>query len=529
MKKIFLFFLFPFLLSAIDVTVKAQGTRPDQLANLQLWIRADSTTLTYADGATIDSVKNLGAVGGWFIQATGANQPLFRSSVSQTEKPGIDFDGSNDNLAMPSSTASFNFLHTSSDNTLIAVFMFDAVSGSQIVYHNHNYSGTGVGSSLLFVNGQVNPNIFNGTANQLPMNIISPETLSVNIVYFATITHDENRNPNWIERIDGVNRHTSEDIFIHSASNATQNFTLGRSALSFNGKLLELFAYNDLKTPAEIDSLELYIRNKYYSSFSALTFIPRESKPRNPNAPTGTWADSLIRAYAFSPADSARVDSIRDWSPKNIWAIETAAPAGGPGNLWAVEIGEHLGYNVGGREDRSLSCGNLSTLGITDQLTVVQRVKLTANHFTNTGMSLSLYDDAATATEAVRFDDIDFAGDAANFCINTGTETCSNMTTLGVSTQIVTILGTYDGDSIRVWVNGVRKDQDLKSGNISVSDFPLLGIGRDRTNFWLGEVLMTCIWKRVLTDAEIAEITDDSYVMFRAATASGSGRRGIVQ
>lgn len=523
-----------FLLAILIVEIvssmprRRTGTRPDQLGNLILWVRSDSLGKSYSADAQIDSIKNLGSVGNWFTQGTAANRPLFRTGVSQTGLPGIDFDGSNDNLAMPSSTTLFNSLHNDTDNTVVAVFMCDALNVLGTLYHNNNITSTSIGDALRIssANRLVQFTAKGVSAQPVVDNQPPDQIQSTGVVHFVISTHSTSRSPNFIMRVDTLDRTVSEDIYTASASNATANLTLGHSSGAFNGKLLELFAYSDLKSAAQIRGLETYLIDRYYSSFTPLTFATRIAKPRTFFEPSGAWADSLIRAYAFTPEDSVMVDSVKDWSSQNVWAVEVNAPAGGPGNYWCNELVESPGMNIGGRQDRRLQAGNFDGLGITDKITVAQRVRIT-NALTTTGwgVSFTFRNFNSPFTRSVYFDDIDYVADNSDFGINTGTASVASMGTLGIPMQYVTIVGTYAGDSIRVYLDGIRKAATVKTGNIIIPASNILEIGANSTQFFIGNVLMTCVWKRVLTDAEIAQIAADPYIMF----AGGSKRRWLVQ
>jgi hypothetical protein len=69
---------------------------PTQIAGLKLWLKADSMSL--ADGTAISTWSDQSGNGNDATQATGANQPLFKTNVLN-EKPVVRFDGSNDYMA----------------------------------------------------------------------------------------------------------------------------------------------------------------------------------------------------------------------------------------------------------------------------------------------------------------------------------------------------------------------------------------------------------------------------------------------
>lgn len=75
-----------------------QSFLPSSLTNLALWLDA-STISGLADGAAVSSWTDLSSGGHTATQATGANQPLYKTSVLSSQ-PGVRFDGVNDELRL---------------------------------------------------------------------------------------------------------------------------------------------------------------------------------------------------------------------------------------------------------------------------------------------------------------------------------------------------------------------------------------------------------------------------------------------
>lgn len=239
-----------------------------------------------------------------------------------------------------------------------------------------------------------------------------------------------------------------------------------------------------------------------------------QTKPRNPNAPSGSWATSLLRAYAFSRLDSIRVDSVKDWSSIGQWGTSTATSA-----AWTNEGTESPGYYIAGTAARVLSSGNLSTSGITNQFSIVMRLKLGGNGTVRSPISLH----NRLSTPSIIFELKEFGySQAGSFCVQTSGNVCSSSGTLGGVGTKVTVIATYAGDSTRIWINGTRKDADAQTGNITVTSGYLLKIGQSDaggfdTTYNGGYIYMCCLWGRVITQSEINSITSDPYVMFKAS------------
>jgi len=116
-------------------------------AGLQLWLDAadastlyDATTggsLVAADGG-VARWEDKSGNGRHATQGTSADRPARKTAI-QGGKDVLRFDGSNDFLSIPSSTATFNFLHDG-DSTVFAVYKWTApASGAnrRYLFSNH--------------------------------------------------------------------------------------------------------------------------------------------------------------------------------------------------------------------------------------------------------------------------------------------------------------------------------------------------------------------------------------------------------
>lgn len=262
----------------------------------------------------------------------------------------------------------------------------------------------------------------------------------------------------------------------------------------------------------------------YAFLFCNMAIVFGQTKPRNPVAPSGAWADSLLRAYCFSRLDSVRIDSVDDFSSKNVWGVQATPTAA----AWVAEGTESPRYSKTTAADgRHIVCGNFSTYSVTDQFSIAIRVKLVTSG--STGDAVALFDRLDTPDESFVMTDLDFDADASSFCIDNGADVCASAGDLGATNDKVTVIGTYAGDSIRVYLNGVKKAASAKTGNIITDSNYILSIGRGSNggSFQQGavDILMLCIWKRVISASEISAITADPYVMFKAAATTGQVNR----
>jgi hypothetical protein len=258
--------------------------------------------------------------------------------------------------------------------------------------------------------------------------------------------------------------------------------------------------------------------------------VNAQSKPRNPIAPSGNWADSLQLAWAFSPDDSANgtaANGINDWSGNGKHGSATSF---GPANWTTQSSGSEspLWWNAGNGElDGKTGWNSI----ITDKFTLVQRLKLTSNGSTWDSFSwINGTDIKAWLGVHVQYNgsmswNVTTSGSAAKSFSNT----YSNNT-------FTTIICEYGGDSIRVWQDNVYKGATVQTGNISLGANHALKFGvsyhSPSFRYWFGAYAMGCAWNRELTSAERDAIWCDPYVMFRSSSpcfSVTSRRRWIVQ
>ena len=259
------------------------------------------------------------------------------------------------------------------------------------------------------------------------------------------------------------------------------------------------------------------MKNWLWLFFIPSLLVAQISKPRSPITPQAPWSTDLFRAYILSPDDSTNgstTGGVNDWSPIGVNGNATNAAG------WTNQGDESPGF--------SCSAGiyifgdSLNGLGITDQLTIVQRLKVTC---AGACWGSLAYTDHVGCSPCQSFylDDIDTDADASTWNIDNGGGLVTvSAGDLGNTNDLITIIATYDGDSIRVYLNGTYKAGEALTGNlISTSAYDLrLGLSYVGGSFrqWTGVLLATYLWKRVLSDSERNAIVTDPYVMFRAET-----------
>ncbi len=80
------------------------------------------------------------------------------------------------------------------------------------------------------------------------------------------------------------------------------------------------------------------------------------------------------------------------------------------------------------------------------------------------------------------------------------------------------VVGTHDGLTLRIYVNGIERDSDTKNFNYGSATDNAFAIGARSTNpsqEWGGQIGNTYLWNRELKQAEIMQLYRDSNAPFR--------------
>jgi hypothetical protein len=200
-----------------------------------------------------------------FVQTTSANQPIvLTSGVINREAgtPAIVFDGTNDWMEVPSSTATFNFMHNGADATLFSVQRFGSISDPNALYvflNNNAFNTANIGAAVFYDDrNSVSRNnnhivsVTRGVSGQGAAAIFE-ESITPNIIQilYNKIDADNATAANRVR--GGVNAGSDYGnntlTNAPSASNATFNITLGgfggtSKALFLLGAVQELIIYN---------------------------------------------------------------------------------------------------------------------------------------------------------------------------------------------------------------------------------------------------------------------------------------------
>jgi len=268
-------------------TWPSAGNVVSVIAGLQLWLDASDASTLY-DATTGGSlVAADGGVARWedksgnarhATQSTSGNRPLRKTAI-QGGKDVLRFDGSNDSLSIPNSTATFKFLH-SANSTVFAVFKSGTTANPGHPYYAilHTDSsesaqvGYGLGTfdaspsndaiSLSVTRGaQGTSTVYAESNDGFPSNVFG-------VASFVTKPTDGVASNRASYRRNGgsaVASNTATDAV--STANSQANLTIGNVAATFslylNGDIAEIIIYNAALSDTDRAAVESYLMTKW--------------------------------------------------------------------------------------------------------------------------------------------------------------------------------------------------------------------------------------------------------------------------
>jgi hypothetical protein len=250
---------------------------PTQITGLQLWLDAsdastlfDATTggsLVAADGG-VARWEDKSGNGRHATQSTSANRPARKTAIQN----GLDvlrFDGSNDFLAIPSSTAAFKFFH-SSQSTFFCVFRHTQIETAAFafIFMNRvagsggyvNYLGSG--NLRLQISNQNNEDVVLNTTgnNYIPSNTFAAYSIVTNVSASPASARSAIRKNS--SSIVTANEYDAAP----SSNDASANTHLGSSTTPgnyWNGDIAEIIIYNSALSDAMRAAVESYLIAKW--------------------------------------------------------------------------------------------------------------------------------------------------------------------------------------------------------------------------------------------------------------------------
>jgi hypothetical protein len=196
-----------------------------------------------------------------FFQDTMARQPLVMANgvvLRDNGEVSLRFDGSNDAMSIPSSTAMFNFIHNGDDATIFSVQRFGNTASPDslhVLLSNHN-TGNAVGFTLAYDDRPTiaSDRLLSVVGNSTALSILSriDDIVAPNVMSLCYWKIDANNataaNRGRVGVNGGVDAGNNTDTAAPSASNAQTNLVLGRvgnvSSFLLSGAVNEIIIYN---------------------------------------------------------------------------------------------------------------------------------------------------------------------------------------------------------------------------------------------------------------------------------------------
>ena len=263
------------------------------IAGLQAWYDAsDASTLFDAtSGGSLAAAD--GGVARWqdksgngrhFTQSTSGSRPLRKTGV-RNGLATLRFDGSDDFLAVPSSTALFNFLHNG-DSTVFMVFKPGTSSDPNAMYWvmdsltNGGSADGGVGAYLRWddrASVPFNDQLIYVVGNNYPrfVGITPSASFTANSYLLASVVGNPQvstiADRAAIRKNGGsaltLNTSSSESSISLPTGNATRDLTIGATAGTaawfFNGDIAEIIMYDSALSDTDRASVETYLMQKW--------------------------------------------------------------------------------------------------------------------------------------------------------------------------------------------------------------------------------------------------------------------------
>lgn len=243
---------------------------PPPVSGYKLWLDASDTSSITASGGDVSQWNDKSGNASNFTQGTGANQPKTGTRTLNSLNL-IDFDGSNDFMSVPSSTALFNYLHNSTGATVFVVGIVDDTATNKVFFGNNNGGSANIGI-LYFATSAEKTNTFitNGNSGLATVSNADANTLVAGNGFYLTNIIDPNnataanRSKEALNNGSYITNNTLTNA--PSASDATINMCIGGTdtgGAPLDGALGEIIFYEGILSQPNIDLVESYLATKW--------------------------------------------------------------------------------------------------------------------------------------------------------------------------------------------------------------------------------------------------------------------------
>lgn len=233
---------------------------PSTISNLKLWLKADAISST--DGTAISTWSDSSGTGNDATQATGANQPIYRTNIING-MPAVDFDGSNDRMAVTTT----GFPSGNADFTMIGVHLPVSASDKRVFVFGQSTAGTRTNAVMTVLDGNTFENSIGSTGSDLDWDL--PTNTTSNNIRTAPVvqTFRYTASSLLMEGFAPVQNTSSSTTLNGSASLSTSLARLGSNSSSnanfYEGYIAEFILYSSAITDAQRIGIEAYLMQKY--------------------------------------------------------------------------------------------------------------------------------------------------------------------------------------------------------------------------------------------------------------------------
>jgi hypothetical protein len=247
------------------------GVPTAPVAGYTVWLDASDTGTITSSGGDVSQWADKSVNARNFTQSSATAKPKTGTRTINSLNT-IDFDGTNDFLSCPSSTALFNYFHKSPGGTAFFVGIVDDTAAAKYIISNNEGSSAEVGVSLgiqanendtIFVTRGVSGDPAITNSDRVQFTGGSPYQTAIKIDPSNATAADRYK----ISLNGGAELGTNGSTANPSANNASANLHLGIISdgvgAPYNGCFGEIIFYSGILSAGDIASNQTYLANKW--------------------------------------------------------------------------------------------------------------------------------------------------------------------------------------------------------------------------------------------------------------------------
>ncbi len=250
---------------------------PTKISGIKFWWSPwDATTLfqsdggaaAVADGDPIGKIADKSGNGFHLIQASGTSKPALKTNIKNSRNV-IRFDGVNDMMTVPSSTATLKFLHSQA-STVFVVFRINTLSGTNAFFDSCDGSSGNVGSLMLATAaGSLGMRAARTGASYCFQQCFSGLFCGGWLLVCSRFKNDPGNatvaNRSYGYKNTGSAFNNNADTAAVSTANATYDLTFGRTAVSggtyLNADIGDVIAYDSALSDLDAAKVDAWINS----------------------------------------------------------------------------------------------------------------------------------------------------------------------------------------------------------------------------------------------------------------------------